>query len=132
MPPPNAKTYTLLIGLVVVVAVVSADLGLTEGAFRLIDRVPGRDLTGHFVLFAALSLTANAWLASPRRPGAPWRTGRVVALLAALVALEELSQAWIPARTFSLADLAASLLGVAAGAAAARALARVRKPAPTC
>jgi polysaccharide biosynthesis protein VpsQ len=119
MPAPIAKTYTVLIGLVVVAAVVGADLGLTEGAFRLIERVPGRDLTGHFVLFGALSLTASAWLADPRRPAGPWPRAAVAALLAVLVALEEASQAWIPARTFSVADLSASLLGIAAGAAAA-------------
>jgi VanZ family protein len=129
MAPAQAKTYTLLIGLVVIIAAVSADLGYTEGAFRLIDRIPGRDLTGHFLLFAALSLTASTWLADPDRPRGPWPRAGLAALLAVLVTLEEFSQAWIPVRTFSFADLAASVLGVAAGASAAAALARFRAPA---
>jgi hypothetical protein len=50
----------------------------------------------------------------------------VFALLAALVTLAELSQIWIPGRTFALTDLSASLLGVAAGAAAAAVARRPR------
>jgi VanZ family protein len=121
MPP--AKALTLLLLLVVVAAVGVADLGLADRAFRLIERVPGRDLTGHFLIFAALSLAASAWLADPRRPGAWPRLG-LAAFVAGFVALEELSQAFVPARTFSFADLAASWLGVGAGAAAAALLAR--------
>jgi VanZ family protein len=123
MPPRNAKLFTLLIGLVIVGAIASANLGFGDTLSRWIQRVPGRDLTGHLVLFGGLSLGASAWLADPRRQRA-WTHRAVAVLLAALVTLEELSQIWIPGRTFSLADLSASLLGVAAGAAAAAVLAR--------
>jgi hypothetical protein len=53
----------------------------------------------------------------------------VAAVLAALIVLEELSQSLIPARTFSLSDLAASLCGLAAGGVASAWLARLRRPA---
>jgi VanZ family protein len=123
MSPSYSRLLTLLIGLVIVAAIVSANLGLGGGLIRLIQRVPGEDLTGHFVLFGGLSLAASAWLTDPRRRRACTHA-RLAALLAVLVTLEELSQIWIPGRTFSLADLSASLLGVAAGAAAAALLAR--------
>ncbi len=37
----------------------------------------------------------------------------VCLILAVLIGLEEVSQMWVPARTFSLLDLSASYLGVA-------------------
>ena len=74
---------------------------------------PGRDKTGHFVLmggFAAISVIAFAG----RRLGA--RRVPVLGVLAVVVAvvvIEECAQLWLPHRTFSMIDLASSLAGVA-------------------
>jgi VanZ family protein len=87
--------------------------------------IPGRDKTGHFLLmggFGGVSVLAFAG----RRVG----TRRVpvlgvLAVVALFVVLEEVVQRWLPNRTFSLLDIAASLSGVACfGALAAAWLAR--------
>jgi hypothetical protein len=106
------KAFVLFVVTVVVAAVLVADLGHADLVFGFLEFVPGRDVTGHFALFALLSFCVNSWLAAPGRA----RT-HVTAGLAVLVVLEELSQSFIPARTFSLLDLSASLIGLAAGAA---------------
>ncbi|MGI9431306.1 MAG: VanZ family protein [Myxococcota bacterium] len=84
-------------------------------AFRFVRHIPGRDLTGHFVLFGLLAFLS---ISSIERP-VP-REGRVARIrwalaLSALVALEEGSQAFIPSRSFSLWDLSASWAGIFVG-----------------
>jgi VanZ family protein len=75
--------------------------------------LPGRDKTGHFLLmggFAAVSVIAFAGrrLGARRIP-----VLGVLAVVVALVVLEEFAQLWLPHRTFSMVDLASSLAGVA-------------------
>jgi VanZ family protein len=77
----------------------------------------GLDKLGHFLMFAALSLFAVGFFGAARRL-------RVVFVLGLLSALEEVSQAWFPARTLDALDLAANVLGVLLGAHAATHLAR--------
>ena len=93
------KALAVFLAVVVVAAITIANLGYADRVFGFLDYVPGRDVTGHFVLFGLLSFAVNSWLAASGRP----RT-HVTAELAGLVVLEELSQALIPARTFSLVD----------------------------
>lgn len=113
------KALALFLAFVVVAAIVIANLGYADRVFGFLDYIPGRDVTGHFVLFGLLSFAVNAWLAASGRA----RT-HVTAELAGLVVLEELSQALIPARTFSLVDLSASLAGLVVGAAVSLVLPR--------
>jgi len=79
----------------------------------------GLDKVGHFLLLGALSFLAVGFFHRAR-----WL--RVVLVLGVLSALEEASQAWFPARTVDAADLAANLLGIALGGAAAAYLTRRR------
>jgi len=116
------KAFALLVVLVVVAAVLLANFGHAGQVFSFLEFIPGRDITGHFGLFGLLSFSVNSWVAASSRA----RT-HVTAGLAVLVALEELSQAVIPARTFSLVDLSASLVGVAAGAVGSFWLSRPRR-----
>lgn len=74
---------------------------------------PGRDKTGHFLLmggFAAISVIAFAGrrLGARRVPALG-----VLAVVVAVVLIEEFAQLWLPHRTFSMVDLASSLAGVA-------------------
>src|SRR5262245_26800452 len=106
------KTFALVVILVVIAAVVVANLGYADPVFGFLEFVPGHDITGHFGLFGLLSFSVNSWLAASGQARTHVTTG-----LAVLAILEELSQAVIPARTFSLADLSASLAGLVTGAA---------------
>jgi VanZ family protein len=80
---------------------------------------------GHFVLFGVLSwLTVQA--VRQEHPACGKGRALVCCTLALMgaAALEELSQLYIPARTFSVLDLAASWCGIAAFGALSAAAAR--------
>jgi len=77
---------------------------------RFVPLLPGKDLGGHFGLYAALGFTLS--LCSK---GILKYDGTLIGLVAAAIVAEEFSQMLIGHRTFSLTDLAASLVGFAFG-----------------
>ncbi len=93
----------------ILAVVLLADQGRLPGFLYALYDFPYGDKLGHFLLMGGLALLAN--LAVGRRPP----RFRLFATLgiAALVALEELSQELFPARHADLLDLAASLTGIA-------------------
>ena len=100
-----AAVFFLFIAAIVVLA----DQGRLPGIIAALYDFPNGDKVGHFFLMGGLSLLVN--LALPARP---LRHHLLASLLvAALVALEEASQAWFGTRHAELADLAASLAGIA-------------------
>lgn len=77
---------------------------------------PNGDKLGHFSLFGVLNFfLTRAFLSSlPTRPRG-WVTLSVGLVLSLAITLEEFSQKYFSARTFSLMDLFASFLGVVVG-----------------
>jgi VanZ family protein len=76
-------------------------------------RLPYADKAGHFILYGILALLMNLTLSR----SFPLHSRKWVAvvsglILALLIGLEEWSQQYFANRTFSLADLGASYLGV--------------------
>ncbi|MDA7629959.1 VanZ family protein [Akkermansiaceae bacterium] len=77
------------------------------GGMRYLDKA------GHFFLMGVLSFLAVVSIA-PRLPAPPKKaTLQVLTVLLLLIAAEEISQHWIPSRTFSVADFCFDLAGVA-------------------
>ncbi len=119
----------LYIGFIVGI-VVMADLGRFPDIFLFYQRVPGADTMGHFVLMGLLALIVNETLG--------WRTwdwGRVrfwtgTSLVVLIVTVEEVSQHWLPRRSFSLTDLSADYLGIWFFSAAAQWWKRRSAPPP--
>ena len=75
--------------------------------------IPYLDKAGHFFLMGGLAFLAVMAIA-PRLPAPPKKaTLQVLTVLLLLIAAEEISQIWIPSRTFSLADFGFDLAGVA-------------------
>lgn len=103
-----------------VIIVYLADTGQGQKYWAFLGRIPGGDKLGHFFLFGTLAMLADlsspGWRWRPRGWSLP--IGGLVVLAAAT--LEEISQAWLPTRTFDLIDLSADALGIAAAALAAR------------
>ena len=87
---------------------VGASVLAARGHLPVLALRGGLDKLGHFLLLGMLSLLAVAFFGRARAL-------RVMAVLAAVSALEELSQAWFPARTLDGLDLAANLVGIALG-----------------
>jgi len=80
--------------------------------FATVGKIPSFDKVGHFFIMGLISLCAVAGLAH-RLPFSPWRSSWIVmGCVLVLSTIDEISQAFIPSRTFSLADLFASLLGI--------------------
>ena len=80
-----------------------------------IYRQPNGDLLAHFGLAAGLTFLAESAAGSRTRSLGPMRVPLGASLALAALALEEFSQAFIPARVFSLIDLGATTLGGIAG-----------------
>ena len=106
-----ALFLAFIIGLIVL-----ADADLLPDFVNAIYDFPNGDKVGHFILYGLLNFfITRAFLSSlPTRRGS-WATLSVGLILALFVALEELSQMFFSARTFSLLDLTASLLGIIVG-----------------
>src|SRR5580704_8427099 len=98
----------------------AADTGIGKPYLDVVRSLPLGDKASHFALMGTLSALANLafdWRVSSRSRFAPG-VGTMVVTLA--VVAEEISQIWIPVRTFDVYDLAADFLGIACGALAAR------------
>ena len=106
-----ALFLAFIIGLIVL-----ADADLLPDFINAIYDFPNGDKVGHFILYGLLNFfITRAFLSSlPTRRGG-WVTLSVGLILALFVALEEFSQMFFSARTFSLLDLTASLLGIIVG-----------------
>ena len=82
---------------------------------RQLYRFPGGDKVGHVVLLAILSFIANYFL-YPRHITVLEKPIFIGSLIVCLfITLEEISQIYIPSRTFDLLDLFCSYLGIVAG-----------------
>ena len=80
--------------------------------YRFIEVYPGSDKVGHFVLIGGMAglLNLSLGLRSVRVLGWAWLLGGVIVGVACT--LEEISQIWIPWRTFDLLDLAGDYAGI--------------------
>jgi len=77
-------------------------------AFRLIGHIPYGDKVMHMVLYGFMALFLNYGL--NYKSFKSLQIGAIIVLIFAT--LEEISQYWIPSRTFDLGDLLADFIGV--------------------
>ncbi|HEY1172422.1 MAG TPA: VanZ family protein [Verrucomicrobiae bacterium] len=103
-----AAVYVLIIALVVMLA----NDGHYSFIFTWIRAIPDADKIGHFVLMGGLSFVVNlaCGLRTFTALKRPWLLGS--AIVTVIVVLEEISQAWVPTRTFDLVDLLFDFLGI--------------------
>jgi VanZ family protein len=90
-----------------------ANTGQSSIFFKFVSSIPYGDKLGHFCLFGVLALGANFAfkLKSFRLAKLEIYVGSALVLSFAII--EELSQYYIPNRTFDFADLIADILGIA-------------------
>lgn len=93
--------------------IVGSNLGLLLGITNWVNDLPFGDKWGHLVLIGMLTFLLNHALS-----GRQVKVGRLKILLggtivAVAMTLEEISQMWMPLRTFDLIDLSANYLGIA-------------------
>ena len=92
--------------------IVCADRGVLRGFFRWINGIPFGDKAGHVFLIGIMAHLLNCAMAG-RTSGigrSRWQMGGLI--VAVVMTIEEISQIWIPSRTFDLGDLAANYVGI--------------------
>lgn len=107
------RTLTVVFSVLIITIITLANYGWLGAHLGWLYTVPGGDKLAHFLLIGTL-----AALAELSTGGHRWRWGNdnlpsASLVVTVLVVLEEVSQAWIPTRTFSLVDLGANLAGIA-------------------
>jgi VanZ family protein len=105
------KSAALLSIAAMVAITLAINLRLAPWIMTVVRQVPGRDMTGHVVLFGVVSLLVNLAFARSRVWGRELGVPLCTALLLVGIALEEYSQKWVPNRDFSMSDLGASYAG---------------------
>lgn len=89
-----------------------ADTADHNFAFRLIGHIPYGDKLMHGLLYGVMALLLNYGLKfkSIKFLGFNMQLGAIIVLVFATI--EEISQYWLPSRTFDLGDLLADFVGV--------------------
>ncbi|UJR85881.1 VanZ family protein [Sandaracinus amylolyticus] len=109
----GAIALAAIVSLALATLVVLADADRITPLLVFVHGVPLGDKLGHLVLIGLLALVVE--LATGGRSVSiarvPIRIGSAVVL--ALVVLEEISQRWVPTRSFDCGDLAADVIGIA-------------------
>ena len=107
------KWLTLTFAAVLVGIIGLANTGALRGQLAFLHELPLGDKIGHFVLIGTMALLLNLCLraATVRVAGLPVLKGSLI--VAAIAAVEELSQIFVRSRSFSWSDLLADLLGIA-------------------
>lgn len=104
------KTPLIVVTTLIVSAAIVANFEAGKWLLHFVQLLPGKDLTGHFVLYGALGAALAVFL---KRSALPANV--LVPAVAILIVVEEVSQLFFEHRTFSLLDLAASLTGFGLG-----------------
>ena len=100
--------FFLFIGFIIYLA----DTADHNFAFRLIGHIPYGDKVMHGLLYGTMALLLNYGLKFKSKIifGFNMQIGAIIVLVFAT--LEEISQYWLPSRTFDLLDLLADFVGV--------------------
>ncbi len=91
---------------------IAADFGASRWVFDAVGRVPWGDKLAHFVLLGIMSLLLNLTLGGATVRLSSVRLLKGSAILLVVVTLEEFSQAFLPYRSFEVADLAFNYAGI--------------------
>ena len=94
----------------IIAVIYAADRHLARGFFGWVQSFPLGDKAGHFVLMGTLAFLLNRALACRTIPPG-LQLGSVI--VAVFVVVEEISQRWLPWRTFDYGDLVADFVGIA-------------------
>ena len=109
------RALALLYAAVLLAIVALADVGVLGPLVRGLHAVPLGDKVGHLVLSVGLGYFAASFPRAPFVTIARVRISSVTIFVVAVAILEEISQRFIPGRTYDLRDLAADFVGIAIG-----------------
>jgi polysaccharide biosynthesis protein VpsQ len=116
----RALTFGFVAFLIAMVVV--ADRGQGSQWWPFVERIPYSDKLGHIALFGTLGFLCNLAFPSRRWGFHPLAITLTTLVLLIVISLEELSQRFIPSRSFDTVDWLADLIGLAIGQLTATAL----------
>lgn len=117
----SRRTWTLALAAAYAAVLASivalADTDRLTAVHAFVHALPLGDKVAHLVLIGGLAAVVGLATGgrTVRLAGVSLRAGSAVVL--ALAVLEELSQRWVPSRSFDFGDLAADVIGIAIGGA---------------
>ena len=119
------RATALAFGLLIITAIVIANLG--EGAtwWPFLDHIPFGDKLGHVALFGVFCFLCNLAFPKFTLRFLPKFLTATTFILLVLISLEEISQAFIPSRTCDFNDWLSDLAGLFAGQLAAGILLKI-------
>ena len=106
------KLVAIIFAVFLVALVILANLGMGSVFRELMNFFPGRDKTGHFFLFGIMSYLLNMTLNGEKLSMCQLNLLKGSLILSFVVTIEEISQYFLPSRTFSWIDLLASYAGI--------------------
>ena len=106
------RILTVIFSLFIGTIIVLANTGVLGPYMDWLHAWPWGDKLAHFLLMGILAALVNLASGGRRSQLCGWTVPTGSLWVAVVVALEEASQAWIPARSCSLTDLAANLAGI--------------------
>lgn len=106
------KYFAYLFIIFIIYIILSASLGWYNPFFAFVNKIPFGDKVMHVILLGTFAFCVNVLLGFHTFKISKYQllTGSVIMFLFATV--EEISQYWIPTRTFDLLDLAANYIGI--------------------
>jgi VanZ family protein len=116
------RVACILFVVLIVLIVYAADTGIGKPVFDAVRALPLGDKISHFLLMGTLSALTNLAFRCRRVGTSRLAPGIGTLIVIFIVVAEEISQIWIPGRTFELLDLAADFLGIVSGEQLARRL----------
>lgn len=123
----SAAGFILFLLLVITLA----NRGEGDPWWSFIHHIPFGDKVGHIGLFGTLGFLCNLAFPSRRFGGNPFIVTKTTLVLLALITVEELSQIFIPSRSFDIIDWLADLVGLACGQTAALIISKTTTTRPT-
>ena len=114
MATSGVRRLAILYTAAVVSVSVLASARYSREIATLMDRLPGRDVTGHFVLTGVLAFLVALGFELARFRGRRLGIPGALAVVAVGVTLDEVAQIWLPVRAFSWVDLGGSYAGIVA------------------
>ncbi len=107
-----ASLLVLGYGLFILWVIYMADTGQSIAFFQLVKALPYGDKLGHFFLFGLLTFGLNIALNFKVLKCKQGRIYHASIVVGIFVFAEELSQCFLPSRTFDVTDLCADIVGI--------------------
>jgi VanZ family protein len=108
----NNIRVTVLYVLLILIIIMLANFGMLSPIAHVLHKIPYGDKIMHFLLIGGLAFMVNFSLKCAMWRIGSWSILKGSVIVAVIITLEEMSQYFLPNRSFDLIDLAANYAGI--------------------